>query len=218
MSDLVAVSGIVLAGGRSSRFGSDKLEARVDGQRLVDRAVAALTALAEISEVVVVTEPGATRRAPAAIGVPIHVVEDPEPFGGPLVGLLAGLEAASEPLVLVVGGDMPTLRADVLRLLVTRLVHGSDASVVTLASLGRIVPLPMALRTGAATDVTRRLLGDGERRLRSLADWLPAIAVDEREWRPLDPDGATVRDVDRPEDLPGDQRGSAWDERRAARS
>jgi molybdenum cofactor guanylyltransferase len=198
-----SVSAIVLAGGRSSRFGSDKLEARVDGERLVDRAVAALSGLSGITtEVIVVSEPGATRRAPAASVVPIRVVEDPEPFGGPLVGLLAGLEEASEPLVLVAGGDMPSLRAEVLRLLVTRLVHTPDVSVVTLAALGRVVPLPMALRTGAATDVARRLLGDGERRLRSLAERLPALVVDEREWRPLDPDGATLRDVDRPEDLP----------------
>jgi molybdopterin-guanine dinucleotide biosynthesis protein A len=196
----VAVTGIVLAGGRSSRFGSDKLEARVDGERLLDRSVAALARVA--SEIVLVSEPSPVRAAPSRPGVPVHLVEDPEPFGGPLVGLLAGLEAASEPLVLVVGGDMPSLNADVLRLLVTRLVHHPDRSVVTLAARGRLVPLPMALRTGAATDMARRLLGDGERRLRGLAERLPAVVVDEREWRPLDPDGDTLRDVDRPEDLP----------------
>jgi molybdopterin-guanine dinucleotide biosynthesis protein A len=196
----IAVTGIVLAGGRSSRFGSDKLEAYVDGERLLDRSVAALARVA--SEVVVVSEPSTLRAGPIRPGVPVHLVEDPEPFGGPLVGLLAGLEAASEPLVLVVGGDMPSLNADVLRLLVTRLVHDPDRSVVTLAARGRVVPLPMALRTGAATDLARRLLGDGERRLRGLAERLPAVVVDEREWRPLDPDGDTLRDVDRPEDLP----------------
>ena len=200
MTDPVAVSGIVLAGGRSSRFGSDKLEAYVDGERLLDRSVAALARVA--TEVVVVSEPSSVRAAPIRPGVPVHLVEDPEPFGGPLVGLLAGLEAAAEPLVLVVGGDMPSLRADVLRLLIARLVHDPDRSVVTLAARGRIVPLPMALRTGAATDVARRLIGDGERRLRGLAERLPAAVIDEAEWRPLDPDGDTLRDVDRPEDLP----------------
>lgn len=200
MTDRIAVSGIVLAGGRSSRFGSDKLEAVVDGERLLDRSVAALARVA--TEVIVVSEPATVRAAPIRPGVPVHLVEDPEPFGGPLVGLLAGLEAAAEPLVLVVGGDMPTLRADVLRLLVARLVHDPERSVVTLAARGRLVPLPMALRTGAATDVARRLLGDGERRLRGLAERLPAAVIDEAEWRPLDPDGDTLRDVDRPEDLP----------------
>ena len=200
MTTAVAVTGIVLAGGRSSRFGSDKLEAFFDGERLLDRSVAALAPVA--TEIVVVSEPASARAAPIRPGVPVHLVEDPEPFGGPLVGLLAGLEAAAEPLVLVVGGDMPSLRADVLRLLVSRLVNHPDRSVVTLAARGRVVPLPMALRTGAATDLARRLLGDGERRLRGLVERLPAIVIEEAEWRPLDPDGDTLRDVDRPADLP----------------
>jgi molybdopterin-guanine dinucleotide biosynthesis protein A len=42
---------------------------------------------------------------------------------------------------------------------------------------------------------------DGERRLRSLFERLPTEVLDESEWRPLDPGGATLRDVDRPEDL-----------------
>lgn len=37
-----AVSGIVLAGGRASRFGSDKLIAEFDAVPLLDRAVAAI--------------------------------------------------------------------------------------------------------------------------------------------------------------------------------
>jgi molybdopterin-guanine dinucleotide biosynthesis protein A len=199
MTERFAVTGIVLAGGRSRRFGSDKLEAFVGGERLLDRSVAALALVA--TEVVVVSEPSTVRAAPIRPGVPLHLVEDPEPFGGPLVGLLAGLEVAAEPLVLVVGGDMPSLRADVLRVLVARLVHDPDRSVATLAARGRLVPLPMALRTGAATDLARRLLGDGERRLRGLAERLPAAVIEEAEWRPLDPDGETLRDVDRPEDL-----------------
>jgi hypothetical protein len=39
--------------------------------------------------------------------------------------------------------------------------------------------------------------------LRSLFERLPTRALDETEWRPLDPDGATLRDIDRPADLDG---------------
>jgi molybdopterin-guanine dinucleotide biosynthesis protein A len=63
------------------------------------------------------------------------------------------------------------------------------------------VPLPAALRTGAASDQVGRLVDDGERRLRSVFDRLPTRILEEPEWRPLDPAGATLRDVDRPEDL-----------------
>lgn len=197
---MTPVTGIVLAGGRSSRFGSDKLVARVDGERLLDRAVAAIAAIA--TDIVVVTEPDATREPPVAGSVPVRVVSDPERFGGPLVGLLAGLEAASAPLVVVIGGDMPAVVPEVLRLLASRLSADSSHDAVVLQARGRVVPLPIALRTGAATDAARRLIGDGERRLRAIAERLPPAVLTETEWRPLDPAGDTLRDVDEPGDLP----------------
>jgi len=38
--------------------------------------------------------------------------------------------------------------------------------------------------------------------LRSVLERLPTRILEEVEWRPLDPDGETLRDVDRPDDLP----------------
>ena len=106
------VSGIVLAGGASRRFGSDKLEAVLEGRSLLGRAVDAVAAVC--SEVIVVVAPGDERSLPDHGDVPIRRAVDPEPHGGPLVGLLAGLEAAQQPIVVVAGGDMPTLSVDVL--------------------------------------------------------------------------------------------------------
>ena len=193
------LSGIVLAGGRSRRFGSDKLVARVGDDRLLDLAIAALADV--VTEIVVVVAPGDDRPL-APTSTPLRVVQDVERHGGPLVGLLGGLTAIAQPLAVVVGGDMPALQPDVLRLLARRLQVDAGADAVVLHSRGALVPLPAAVRTGAATDIARRLVGDGERRLRSLFERLPTRALDETEWRPLDPEADTVRDVDRPEDLP----------------
>jgi len=193
------VSGIVLAGGRSRRFGSDKLAATIGGRTLLDRSIAALASVA--SDLVVVVAPD-DDRVPGPTSLALRIVPDPEAFGGPLVGLLTGLEAVEQPLVIVAGGDMPTLRPDVLRLMVRTLASQAAIGGVVLRSRGKPVPLPAAVRTGAATDMTRRLVGDGERRLRSLFERLPTRILDEGEWRPLDPDGETVRDVDRPADMP----------------
>jgi len=203
MSELleIAASGIVLAGGRSRRYGSDKLAVRVGGATLLDRSVAALAVVAV--DVVVVVAPG-DRRVPAAIERPLRVVSDPELHGGPLVGLLAGLEAVGQPLAVVVGGDMPNVREDVLRLMLRTLAAVDDAfGAVILERRGRGEPLPAAVRTGSATDVARRLVADGERSLRSLFERLPTRIIDEASWRPLDPEAATLRDVDRPSDLEG---------------
>ncbi len=196
------VSGIVLAGGGSSRFGSDKLIARFDGIPLLDRAVAALAErVVGCSEIVVVLAPGDDRALPAA-AVPVRRTRDPATHGGPLIGLLAGLEVAREPVVIVVGGDMPTLSADVLAMLLRTLTaaEGSaDAAVLVQRGVAR--PLPAAFRNGAATQVARRVIADGERSLVALLRGLAARELTEGEWRGLDPSGATLRDIDRPEDL-----------------
>jgi len=196
---LYAVSGIILAGGRSRRFGSDKLAVRIGDGTLLDRSVAAVAQIA--TDIVVVVAPG-DHRVPASVDRPLRIVADPVAHGGPLVGLLTGLEAVDQPLAIVVGGDMPELRADVLGLLVRTLAAEPTIDGVVLRSRGALVPLPAAVRTGAATDITRRLVGDGERRLRSLFERLPTRVLEEGAWRPLDPDGDTLRDIDRPADLP----------------
>jgi molybdopterin-guanine dinucleotide biosynthesis protein A len=193
------ITGIVLAGGRSSRFGSDKLVAEIDGRTLLDRAVEAVATIA--AEVIVVVAPDDDRPLPRA-SVPVRAVVDGEPFGGPLVGLRAGLEEAREPIVVVVGGDMPSLRPSVLSALVRALLSvGDTVGAAVLRSRGSLVPLPAALRTGTASDRVGALVADGERRLRSLFERLPTRVLEEGEWRPLDPDGETLRDVDRPADL-----------------
>ncbi len=200
------VSGIILAGGRSSRFGSDKLAARFDGVPLLDRAVAALAGVASCSEIVVVLAPGDDRELPSA-GVPVRRTLDPAEHGGPLIGLLAGLEAAREPIVLVAGGDMPMLSPEVLAALLRALMaaEGSaDAAVLVQRGVRR--PLPAAFRNGSATQVARRLIGDGERSLVALLRGLAARELAEGEWRGLDPAAATLLDIDRPEDLPESSR------------
>jgi molybdopterin-guanine dinucleotide biosynthesis protein A len=199
-----SVTGIVLAGGRSSRFGTDKLQARFGDATLLERAVAAVAVVA--TGVVVVVAPGDERSLPTAV-VPVGRAVDAEPFGGPLVGLLAGLEAAAEPIAIVAGGDMPTLGPDVLRLLIGSLVSsGPSRGAAVLVQRGEMRPLPCAVRNGAATQAARRLIGEGERSLLSLIESVGALAVPETEWRSLDPTAATLVDVDTPDDLRGASR------------
>jgi molybdenum cofactor guanylyltransferase len=202
---LPAATAIVLAGGRSSRFGRNKLAEPVSGRPLLDHAILAVAAVAR--EVLVLVPPvGEAPKLPRSPDPTIRIasLRDPEPFGGPLVAVLAGLERASEPFALVVAGDMPRLSRDVLAA-VLRALDASDADAVALMFRGRRQPLPLGLRVGAATGAARRLLADGVRSLLSLADALRTRELSEGEWRPLDPGAATLDDVDQPEDLAGNR-------------
>ena len=190
-----AVSGIVLAGGRSARFGRDKLAEPVGDTPLLHRAIDAVAAVA--AEVIVVAPPDSAPSIPDGV----RLVHDSAPYEGPLAGCLTGLTAAREPLVLVAGGDMPFLEPAVLELLV-RTLAASATDAVLLEHRGRRQQLPFALRTGAGTDLATRLLAQGERRLGSIAEHLTVRVLLEGEWRPLDPEARTLRDVDEPDDLP----------------
>ena len=191
-----SVTGIVLAGGRSTRFGRDKLAESIDGRPLLHHAAEAVAAVA--TDVLIVAPPHIVPPLPDGV----RLVHDEAPFEGPLAGCMTGLLAAREPLVVVVGGDMPSLDPRCWRCSSARSI-ASSADATILEHRGHRQQLPFAMRTGAGTDAARRLLAQGERRLGALTDRLTVRVLAEEEWRPLDPDARTLRDVDEPADLPG---------------
>jgi molybdopterin-guanine dinucleotide biosynthesis protein A len=191
------VTGIVLAGGRSARFGADKLAVELDGQPLLHLAIAAVAAVA--GRLVVVVAPGAGPVLPGDLASRIDVVHDPEAFAGPLVGLAAALGIVGTPTVLVAGGDMPRMVPGVLRHLAS--MAGPERAAVTLGVPGRMQPLPMALDCIAARAAAATVLERGGRSLRDLLRELDAASIPAPVWRALDPAGATIVDIDRPADL-----------------
>lgn len=209
-----AIAAIVLAGGRARRFGGNKLAVGLaDGRSILAHSVGAVTALA--GEVAVVLAPGA--EAPLDIGAGLRVVHDPEAYGGPLIGLLAGLEAVAGEVVLVVGGDMPEVEPAVLRLLAETVtgdaaVEAARLEVPPAAGAGGLVdrpsplggvPLPCAVRRDAAMRACREALAAGDRRLRGCLERLATTVVTAGAWRALDPGGRTLLDIDAPADLAG---------------
>ena len=190
--------GIVLAGGRSSRFGeADKLRAELRGRPLFHHAVLSLAPLCQ-EVIIVVAASGAAPPLPTDAPVPLRVVRDALADAGPLAGLVAGLEAAHSELVLVVGGDQPDLTPALLHLLIDS-IREADAAV--LAEHDRPRPLPAVLRRSPASEAARTRLASDQRSLRALIAALDPVIVPERTWRRVDPDGAWRRDVDRVEDL-----------------
>ena len=207
----MTVTAIVLAGGRSSRFGGDKLAAPFDGRSLLG---ATIDLVASVADEVLVAGP----RLPSGFApgrTHVAIVRDHEPFAGPLVALANVLErASSEPddLALVVGGDMPRLVPAVLRAMLDRVAVASDVAAVLLAgpAEAQAIPeerrprrsvLPMAVRVSVARRAARAAVESGDRSLQALVDRLAHVELPSAAWRELDPVGATLVDVDTPEDL-----------------
>jgi molybdopterin-guanine dinucleotide biosynthesis protein A len=193
------VTGVVLAGGASARFGSDKLQAEYHGLPLLQHAV---VRIAEItSTVIVVLAPD--REEPAIPpGLDVRFVRDAQPGQGPLQGALAGLAEAGTDLVVIAGGDMPELATTVL-IEMLRVAAAAPVQAVALQDGERFRPLPLVVRAGPARDTAHALLHAGERRLRALPEALRTAVVDEATWTALDPDRRSLHDIDTPSDLEG---------------
>ena len=106
----MTLGGVVLAGGRSSRMGTDKALLDWHGVPLVVHVVEAVRAAVD-GPVVVVGAPGQD--------LPVPFVADPEPYGGPVVGLRVGLEAVGMR-AFVCGTDQPDAHSIIPELLQAR--------------------------------------------------------------------------------------------------
>jgi molybdopterin-guanine dinucleotide biosynthesis protein A len=186
----------VLAGGRSTRFGRDKLLEPYRGAPMLHHTVRSVAEVCD--DVVIVLAPSGGEPA-LPDGVRARFVRDAVAGEGPLRGLATGLGVVEAPMALVVAGDMPDLEPAVLTELLRVVGAGSPAAALEEGTRAR--PLPCVLRVRPATEAAERLLGAGRRRLRDLLDELGTTLVPERTWRALDPEGRSLRDVDEPGDL-----------------
>lgn len=197
------ITAIVLAGGRSSRFGSDKLEAELEGASLLSKTIAALEPLVDM---VIVAGPGLPHGLQSG-EVPPTLAPDREPFGGPLAAIADVLERGSpDPatsLALVVGGDMPRLVPGVLTTMLDRLAGDLELDAVILQAPGsphRQV-LPLALREHRAVGAARAALDAGDRSLRGFIARMRTLELPADVWQALDPNADTLVDVDTTADL-----------------
>jgi molybdenum cofactor guanylyltransferase len=185
----------VLAGGASRRMGRDKATLAVGGVELASLALAAAARVAH--PVVLVAPEGHPARRVAAPAVA-------DPGLGPLAALAAALDALEAEHVLVLAGDHPGLRVELLARLVAL---AGEAEAVACRRGPRLEPLVAVYERAPALAAARaRLAGPaGGRSLAGLLADLGTLVVEEPEWRRLDPDGRSFVDLDDPADL------AAWD-------
>ena len=166
------LTGVVLVGGASRRFGSPKALAEIDGETFVDRARRTLAAACD--EVLVVGK---------ANELPFDVIDDSAPVRAPIAGVVAGLRAALNEVVVFLPVDCPRVTADVVRAL------GEACRDAAVPQTG---PLPGAWAK-AALPVLERRLAEGPLALYRAYDELDVVELQ------LDP--ALLADVDTPNDL-----------------
>jgi molybdopterin-guanine dinucleotide biosynthesis protein A len=103
------LTGVLLVGGASARFGSPKALAHLHGETLAERAWRVLDESCD--EVI------AVGKADEAAGLPFPVLDDGTELRAPIVGVIAGLRAAAHEVAVVLPVDCPLFTPAAVRAL-----------------------------------------------------------------------------------------------------
>lgn len=188
------VSGLILAGGRSSRFGEPKPLATLHGRSLVSWVALAIAPFCGELLVSIGAQADATGFRRAVPGA--RLVRDIQSDRGPIEGFSRGFRAAGRPIVLVVPSDAPLLRPSLLRAL-CRALGDHDAAV---PRPGVMDPVRAVYRREAVL-ATIDAHSDVVRSPSSLVDRLDAVFLEGEDLTRADPIRASFIDVNRREDL-----------------
>ncbi|NOV30592.1 molybdenum cofactor guanylyltransferase [Methylomonas sp. EFPC1] len=155
------VSGVVLAGGMARRMqGQDKGLLICHNRPLVSYALAAMNPL--VNELFV----SANRHQDQYRQFNYPVISDAElSFDGPLAGILAAMQTAQHPILLVAPCDSPLVASMHLQRLLDALIS-QDADIAVAFDGERLHPVFAALKTRLQTDL-QNYLHSGERKLQA---------------------------------------------------
>lgn len=157
-------TGIILAGGRSSRYGTDKSFAPWNRKPFVARVADAMHP--HVDRTIVASRHGIDPDAYAALVPDALVVPDPVPFPGPVDALRRALANEAADRVVVAGCDSPALTPKIVGRLLAATTTGADVAVLILDDrpihsvfAGRTRPI----RARCMTDRLRNVTSDATR-------------------------------------------------------
>jgi molybdopterin-guanine dinucleotide biosynthesis protein A len=192
-------SGVVVAGGRSTRFGeADKAVADLAGTPMIRRVA---DRLLDVCDELVVNcrrdQRAAVETAMDGHSLPVRYALDPEADRGPMAGIMVGLREARGAYAAVVACDMPFVDVGFLDYLFDR-AAGHDAA----------VPRPdewyqttqAVYRAEAMADACGRALERGDSKILAPLDELDWVAVDDDRTRAA-AEAGTFRNVNTVEEL-----------------
>jgi molybdopterin-guanine dinucleotide biosynthesis protein A len=160
------ITGIILAGGKSSRMGTNKALLHYRGKSFIQHAIEVMKPL--VDRVIIVGDP---ENYP---DLDLQIVQDIYRNAGPVAGIHAGLEFSETPFNIVLSCDVPLLNEQILK----ELIEGIDGNndVVLIECKGQRHPLIAVYKT-TCRHLFDDLLRSGEKRLLSVLDLLKVKIV-----------------------------------------
>ena len=189
-------SGLILAGGLSSRMGREKGLIELGGRPIVLRVVDRLSDL--VDEIVVATSPANDAAYRDVLPASVRTVADRAPNQGPLGGWQSGLPALRGDFVAIAPCDAPLYAPALGRLLLER-ARGHDGAVPFLA--GRFEPLHGVYARERLQGAVERCIAAGRMRPIHTYAHLDVVRVEEADIRGADLSLESFMSANTPEEL-----------------
>lgn len=186
---MTSIAGMILAGGASSRFGSNKALAIFKNKQLIVKVVDSLRPFFE--KIYVITkEPNVY----SFLGKDIIILQDTLPEPHALIGLYSGLKQIEEASAFVCGCDMPFLNPALIEKLCS-LIDGYDAVIPQWS--GKKQPLCAVYSKKCAETIGNMLKNnESEHSLHELLSRIKTKFLTQEETAVYDPQGKSFDDID----------------------
>ncbi len=149
------ITGIILAGGKSSRMGTDKGFLKLNGKLFIENIIDVLSPF--VSEIIIVSNDSEYDV------FNVKRTNDLIVDAGPLAGLFSGLKASTSEKNIVLSCDIPLIHPEIIELIVAQIEN--DSEIIQIESNGKTMPL-IALYNKNCENKFEALLNKEERRLR----------------------------------------------------
>lgn len=192
-------SGIILAGGGSSRFGHDKVLMPLAGKPMIQYVLDAISGV--VNEKIVVVNSGVQAENLRKVVEPgTLIVIDIDDVEGPLAGAYTGFKESQGEYSLLLPCDTPLISRDIIFYLME--LSQNRNAVIPRHPNGYIEPLQAVYRTSPALKAALRSLNEGGLNLRSMINRLKGVRyVSTLVLRQLDPKLWTFFNVNSPQDV-----------------
>jgi molybdenum cofactor guanylyltransferase len=190
-------TGIILAGGSSSRMGKNKALLPLPGNQAITfiEHLASLLVDCCVETLIVARDQG---HAPGYALPDVRVIFDKTPGIGPLMGLYSGLSAINTERALVVAVDLPFVQPALLTFLLSQPLTADTLLVPLVHDVPQVM---LALYPRSVVLLVKEQLQRGRRDLRCLLEVAPVQFVEEAQLREVDPQLRSFVNVNTPEEL-----------------
>ncbi len=189
---MTSVAGVIVAGGKSSRFGRNKALEPFEGEPLIVRAVRTLGRWCTPLMVV-------CNHIEEYVGIEAVLIGDLVPHQGPLMALYTALLFSPHEWIFFRAVDMPFLEPPFISLLMDQTVEGR-ADVVVPVHEGRLEPL-CALYRRRCLRAVAHAVEEGGRRMVHFYPQVRVNRIEEEVWRKADPTGRSLVNINTQEEL-----------------